>query len=97
MTMTWRARCHKGHYLPTGDIPYSLEPESWDDTCRHQAVATVVPSEDDFGHEPMDVITNGELRGTVCVRCAVWSPDFHYVAWPCMSALVLGLAPREAS
>lgn len=41
-----------------------------------------------FGHEPMDVVTNGKLRAVECYRCPV--------AWPCTSAIVLGLVPREA-
>lgn len=46
-------------------------------------------SEDDFGHEPMDVVANGKLRAVECYRCPV--------AWPCTSAIVLGLVPREVT
>ena len=45
------------------------------------------PAAEDFGHEPMDVITNGKLRAVECYRCRV--------PWPCLSARVLGLVPRE--
>jgi len=44
---------------------------------------------EDFGHEPMDVYTNGQLRAVECARCPI--------PWPCTSALVLGLAPRPAT
>ncbi|MEU9865509.1 hypothetical protein AB0D99_32035 [Streptomyces sp. NPDC047971] len=44
-------------------------------------------STEDFGHEPMDVYTNGKLRTVECARCPV--------QWPCTSAIVLGLTPRR--
>lgn len=43
--------------------------------------------EDDFGHEPMTVHTNGRLRAGECFRCLV--------PWPCTSAIVLGLVERD--
>lgn len=60
-----------------------------------------------FGHEPMDVITNGKHRAVICARCQTVrnerSPDGRWrvvnvseVPWPCTSAIVLGLAPRPA-
>ena len=45
------------------------------------------PAVEDFGHEPMNVITNGKLRAVWCYRC--------HIPWPCTSAVVLGLVPRE--
>lgn len=107
MTMTWRPRDSRGHYLPSKDVHTTLGPEDWDDTCRHQpATDDLQPSADDFGHEPMDVITNGKLRAVVCARCRivrnVWWPnggcyvaDIRDVEWPCTSAIVLGLVSRE--
>ncbi|MDX3714390.1 hypothetical protein PV733_36795 [Streptomyces europaeiscabiei] len=64
-------------------------------------------SEHDYGHEPMDVITNGKHTAVICARCqtsrTVWWPngrcyvdDVRPVPWPCTSAIVLGLAPRPA-
>lgn len=98
MTMTWRARDSRGHYLASRDVHTTLGPEDWDDTCRHQPAAELQPSKDDFGHEPMDVVTNGKLRAVVCARCQQWD-IYGYsreasVRWPCTSAVVLGLAPR---
>ncbi|MFD5631618.1 MULTISPECIES: hypothetical protein [Streptomycetaceae] len=55
-----------------------------------QPVRELPPSAEDFGHEPMDVVTNGKLRAVECYRC-------HAIPWPCMSAIVLGLVPREAA
>ena len=56
-------------------------------------------SEDDYGHEPF------EYDGVpICARCGVdfqeripngWRIGTRPVPWPCMSAIVLGLAPRE--
>lgn len=40
-----------------------------------------------FGHEPMDVITNGRLRAVECFRCQI--------EWPCTSARVLGITDPE--
>jgi hypothetical protein len=105
MTMTWRARDSRGHYLPSKDVHTTLGPEDWDDTCRHQPAAELQPSEDDFGHEPMNVYTNGKLRVVVCARCrivrTIWWPggrchvaDISDVKWPCTSAIILGLVPR---
>jgi hypothetical protein len=76
MTMTWRARDDRGHYLPAGEIPYSLEPEVWDDTCRHKPAPTELgPSAEDFGHQPVsnDVDYWGETNDDppVCARCKV--------------------------
>ncbi|MFG3585063.1 hypothetical protein [Streptomyces sp. NPDC047990] len=53
------------------------------------------PDVEDFGHEPMNIITNGKLRAVVCARCVVWDHGFNDVAWPCTSAIVLGLVPRK--
>jgi hypothetical protein len=63
------------------------------------------PCEDDFGHEPVrDPIAgaHGWPQYDVCARCG-WG-DVYYdgspvkervsVAWPCTSAVVLGLVPR---
>lgn len=59
--------------------------------CRVCLSGTGVgPSEDDFGHEPVYVVTNGKFRTVECYRC---SP----VTWPCTTAVVLGLAPRTAA
>ncbi|MET7944249.1 hypothetical protein [Streptomyces sp. NPDC005302] len=55
------------------------------------------PSAEDFGHEPMNIITNGKLRAVVCARCSVWDRGFNHVDWPCTSAIVLGLVARESS
>lgn len=59
-------------------------------------------SEDDFGHWPTRGISLGYLADTVCQRCTesgVWYGDADdlrpvHIAWPCTSAIVLGLAPR---
>lgn len=50
----------------------------------------IPPSRDTFGHEPF------EWEGfVICRRCCI--EHKHYtetIAWPCMSAIVLGLVPR---
>ena len=58
-----------------------------------------LPETENFGHEPMDVITNGKLRAVACARCRQWD-IYGYsreasVRWPCTSAIVLGLVARE--
>lgn len=57
-------------------------------------------SEDDYGHQPVEVGgINGRAR--VCARCR--QADVYgyaredYVRWPCTSAIVLGLVPREVT
>lgn len=35
MTMTWRPRDSRGHFLNSKDVHTTLGPEDWDDTCRH--------------------------------------------------------------
>lgn len=65
-------------------------------------------SEDDFGHEPYDEYegTRPGFSGVsriVCRRCtAPWVPLgidgirlSHRIKWPCTSALILGLVPRN--
>lgn len=69
--------------------------------ARHHVLG---PSEDDFGHEPVYVVTNGKLRTVECYRCTttVTHYDEAYrpsrwvkpVTWPCATAVVLGLATR---
>jgi hypothetical protein len=54
------------------------------------------PSEDDFGHEP---VTETGYYGPeqVCARCdRIGAAPYLSALWPCMSAVVLGLAPRPA-
>lgn len=64
------------------------------------------PAAEDFGHEPMNIITNGKLRAVVCARCRTvrnvwwtnggcWVVDVREIPWPCTSARVLGLVARE--
>lgn len=65
------------------------------------------PSENDYGHQPVPIVTNGRLRTVECYRCAttVTHYDEAYrpsrwtkpVTWPCTTAVVLGLAPRSAA
>ncbi|MDH6610245.1 hypothetical protein M2164_005880 [Streptomyces sp. SAI-208] len=57
-----------------------------------------MPQSEHFGHEPMNVITNGKLRAVVCARCQQldiygYSREAS-VRWPCTSAIVLGLVDR---
>lgn len=55
--------------------------------CGRTPCRVCVPplaASEDFGHEPMDVITNGKLRAVECYRCPV--------PWPCATAVLLGLA-----
>lgn len=48
------------------------------------------PSTDTFGHEPY-----GYDGAFICARCSVRHTSYlEAVAWPCTSAIVLGLAPR---
>ncbi|MEU8902132.1 hypothetical protein [Streptomyces mirabilis] len=69
--------------------------------CGKEPCATCYPElraalyrgncEDDFGHEPF--LWPGlpdAANGYACARCWTGEP----VAWPCTSAIVLGLAPR---
>lgn len=53
------------------------------------------PAEDDYGHEPVTgfVDPRGRGLGQVCARCR--GTGVAGVRWPCASAVVLGLAPRE--
>lgn len=58
--------------------------------------------EDDFGHWPTRGISLDSLADTICQRCTesgVWYGDANdlrpvHIAWPCTSAIILGLAPR---
>lgn len=61
------------------------------------------PCEDDFGHQPVDEYAGTPFRTEriVCARCVRWVrwrlgtlAVGTYVAWPCTSAVVLGLVPR---
>lgn len=62
-------------------------------------------SEDDFGHWPTRGISLDSLADDVCQRCTewgVWYGDAHdlrpvHIPWPCTSAIVLGLVPREVT
>lgn len=96
MTMTWRARDSRGHYLPSKDVHTTLGPEDWDDTCRHlSSAADLKPSAETFGHEPENVYAPGPLGpGDDQVMCAACSKGRDPILWPCTSAIVLGLAPR---
>jgi hypothetical protein len=108
--MTWRARDSRGHYLASKDVHTTLGPEDWDDTCRHQpATHEMRPSLNSFGHQPIDEYEGtpeGDLGVTnvVCERCMAWTYWKNVgfwvgvrVAWPCTSAIVLGLVPRPCS
>lgn len=58
-----------------------------------------------FGHEPTTELDPWRRPSTVCARCT--EPGLWYggitelrpahVPWPCMSAVVLGLVPREVA
>lgn len=82
MSTVQQARCDRGHYLPKGEIPYSLEPDCWDDTCRCKPTQRRVPSDETFGHEPVQ--DDSEFFGEapdgppVCARCTrtirAWLP-----------------------
>lgn len=57
---------------------------------------------DDFGHRPVEEGADFPTPRVVCLWCTVWTswPDVDLkvgrrVAWPCTSARILGLAPRE--
>ena len=63
-----------------------------------------MPEADDFGHWPTRGISLNSLADDVCQRCT--EPGVFYergvdeltpvhIIWPCTSAVVLGLAPRE--
>lgn len=63
-------------------------------------------SEDDFGHEPFgyDGVTICTRCYVIEVRCSLDAFEFPHrvvtrqpVAWPCTSAIVLGLVPREVT
>ncbi|MFF9287566.1 hypothetical protein [Streptomyces griseosporeus] len=94
MTQTWRPRDSRGHYLASKDVHTTLDPEDWDDTCRHKPAPTELgPSAEDFGHQPEPVYAPGPLGPgddqQMCTRCRV---GYDIVLWPCTSAIVLGLA-----
>ena len=83
MTITWKPRDSRGHYLASKDVHTTLGPEDWDDTCRHQTKpAELSPSAETFGHEPTssDVDYWGETTDNppVCARCThtvrAWLP-----------------------
>lgn len=77
--------------------------------CRacYPSAVDLGPSEGDFGHEPVYVVTNGKFRTIECHRCTttVTHYDEAYrpsrwtrsVTWPCTTAQILGLAPRSAA
>jgi hypothetical protein len=65
------------------------------------------PCEDDFGHQPVDEYADTPFRTkrVVCARCRTtatggfrWDGSWWRMsiatAWPCTSAVVLGLVPR---
>lgn len=62
-------------------------------------------SENDYGHWPTRGISLNSLADDACQRCTewgVWYGDANslrpvHVAWPCTSAVVLGLVPREVT
>lgn len=71
-------------------------------------LAVQIPADDGFGHLPVDEYEYLEVRASriVCRRCTVWTRIHledssevylmgHRVKWPCMSSVVLGLAPRR--
>jgi hypothetical protein len=77
-----------------------------------QKIVARLPSEEDFGHRPIDQYEGSEhgVESIACERCVDWKPvKVHNtetgseetwsmgrrIAWPCMSAVVLGLVPRE--
>jgi hypothetical protein len=57
-----------------------------------------LPSDDTFNHRPIGEFENDPSRivRQVCCRCTVGpiGPEWR-VSWPCRSARILGLAPRE--
>lgn len=53
------------------------------------AALAVSSCEEDHGHEPMDVYWNGKLHTVLCYRCRI--------PWPCTTAVILGLVPREVT
>ena len=76
-----------------------------------QELAVQLPSEDDFGHRPTDEYgaNRANVSRIVCSRCIDWSrirvpvegggEEIYLmgrrVSWPCTSAQVLGLVPRQ--
>lgn len=55
----------------------------------------------DFGHRPINEYASGEAVRIVCARCVHWTrwTDVSLcvgrrIAWPCTSAIVLGIVPR---
>lgn len=90
---TWRPRDSRGHYLASRDVHTMLEPDAWDDTCRHTPAAAPEPIGETFGHEPF------EYDGVpICRRCFIHHRSYlEAVAWPCTSAIVLGLEPRPVA
>lgn len=60
-------------------------------------------SENDYGHWPTRGISLNSLADDVCQRCTEWgvwygnADDLRsvHIPWPCTSAIVLGLVPRE--
>lgn len=92
MTATWRARCSRGHYLAAKDVHTTLDPEDWDDTCHCKTQPATEPpaNTETLGHEPF------EYDGApICTRCYIQHHGWREaIAWPCTSALVLGLVPR---
>lgn len=64
-----------------------------------------LPRSEDFGHQPTVGISLFDLAEKVCQRCAergVWYGNADAllpvrIAWPCTSAIVLGLTPRPTA
>jgi hypothetical protein len=74
VTTTFRPRDDRGHYLASKDVHTTLEPDAWDDTCRHQVTASEVRRCEQCGREGTRFFTTLAAPGvapiTVCTAKA---------------------------
>jgi hypothetical protein len=104
----WDCDCSDlcGHRSPVihavREIPLTEATEQGKRPCRacyrtpELARSVLLPSREKYGHRPAIGITDplGRGIGRVCVTCRVQGDPKRRVAWPCTSAIVLGLVAR---
>jgi len=101
--MIFACRCGDPYCGCVGDKPPAAEAISIDlaairdlEPCavcypRFQEIAVQLVADDDFGHVPFEY--DGVM---ICQRCFIQHRSYREtVFWPCLSAQILGIAPRQ--